>query len=233
MKPTTRDRTRRALCQKRGASPGSSVALVAALVFGTASQLAVADETEEARPNAVTASALAALPDDGADHGHDAAETAEPSHGERSAAGPSTTGWTAAARSRWSTDADLSGGSYRLGAHRGSLDLGLSFASTAPSARALDFRAEHAGPIVPTLPSLSLGLRRASGSAPSASSLLERATGADSGNAYVSRIGLEWKPAQPQVNFLREGLGIRLDNNDRMSLRLRKGVLGVYMQRKF
>ena len=202
--------------------------MVAAIVFGTAPPVAAADETKEARPNVATASVLAALPNDDSEHVRAAAERAEPSHGERPVAGRAAT-----ARSRWSAAADLSGGDYRLGVHRGSLDLGLSFASTAPSGRAFDFRSEQTGPIVPMLPSLSLGLRRSSGSAPSASSLLERATGADSGNAYVSRIGLEWKPAQPQVNFLREGLGIRLDNNDRMSLRLRKGVLGVYMQRKF
>jgi hypothetical protein len=29
------------------------------------------------------------------------------------------------------------------------------------------------------------------------------------------------------------GLGIRLDGDDRMTVRLRKGVLGIYMQRKF
>ena len=77
-------------------------------------------------------------------------------------------------------------------------------------------------------------MRRTSGSAPSASTLLERATGGGGAAAsYGSKIGLEWKPAQSQVNFLREGLGIRLDGNDRMSVRLRKGVLGIYMHRKF
>jgi len=51
--------------------------------------------------------------------------------------------------------------------------------------------------------------------------------------SYVSRIGLQWKPPQSQVNFIREGLGIRLDGDNRMTVRLRKGVVGVYMQRKF
>jgi hypothetical protein len=212
----------------RTASPLSSVAVATAIAFGTAAQLAAADETDDARPNVATASALAALPDDESQTARDEADRTEPLQGERAAAGR-----TPSARSRWSAAADLSGGSYRVGAHRGSLDVGLTFAAAAPSGMALDFRSDRAGPIVPTLPSLSLGLRRASGSAPSAGSLLERATGTDSRNAYVSRIGLEWKPAQPQVNFLREGLGIRLDNSDRMTLRLRKGVLGVYMQRKF
>ena len=62
--------------------------------------------------------------------------------------------------------------------------------------------------------------------------LLSRATGLRN-DAYVSKVGLEWKPAQSQVNFLREGLGFRLDGNDRMTVRLRKGVIGVYMHRKF
>jgi hypothetical protein len=137
------------------------------------------------------------------------------------------------ARARWSSTADVSGGSYRFSAHRGALDVGMAFTPPAQSGHAYDFRSENYGPIGSNLPSVSLGLRRVSGQAPSASSMLERATSATNGNGYVSKFGVEWKPAQSQVNFLREGLGIRLDGNDRMSVRLRKGVLGLYMHRKF
>ena len=51
--------------------------------------------------------------------------------------------------------------------------------------------------------------------------------------SYGSKIGVEWKPAEPEINFLREGLGIRLEGNNRMTVRLRKGMLGIYMHRKF
>ena len=96
-----------------------------------------------------------------------------------------------------------------------------------------DFQSEAPGPLLPTLPTLSVGLRRDAQLPATASSLLERSTGAASNVAYVSKIGLQWKPPQSQVNFLREGLGIRLDGNNRMTVRLRKGLVGVYMQRKF
>jgi len=108
----------------------------------------------------------------------------------------------------------------------------MNFPMPAQDGRRGDLRADNVGPLVPTLPSLSVGLRR-EGQAPTASTLRDRSTGSASSASYVSKIGLEWKPPQSQVNFLREGLGIRLDGNDRMTVRLRKGVLGLYMQRKF
>ena len=108
----------------------------------------------------------------------------------------------------------------------------MRFEAPATTARPFELRADPPGPIVPTLPAISLGLRRVT-SSQVASNLLERSVGSGHTEAYVSKVGIEWKPAESKVNFLREGLGIRLDGNDRMTVRLRKGVLGVYMQRKF
>jgi hypothetical protein len=95
-------------------------------------------------------------------------------------------------------------------------------------------RSDAYGPRLPDLPSFSVGLRQpvSTPSAP-ASSLLDRSLGSAKTDTYLSKVGVEWKPAEARLQFLREGLGFRLDGNDRMTVRLRKGVLGVYMQRKF
>ena len=175
----------------------------------------------EAKPNVVLASALAGTPADDAAPGR----PAEAMPSEREEASLPTT-------SRWSSGAELSGGQYRWSASRGSLDVGMNFAVPQNGQR-FDFRSETSGPLLPALPTLSVGLRRDAQVPATASSLLERSTGSASNVSYVSKIGLEWKPPQSQVNFIREGLGIRLDGNNRMTVRLRKGVVGLYMQRKF
>ncbi len=130
--------------------------------------------------------------------------------------------------------AELSGGQYRWSASRGSLDVGMNLRHARPGRPALSTcESETAGPLLPTLPIAQrrLAPRRATARPPAACS-----TGPPDRPAALrtsARSAFEWKPPQSQVNFLREGLGIRLDGNDRMTVRLRKGVLGVYMQRKF
>jgi hypothetical protein len=81
------------------------------------------------------------------------------------------------------------------------------------------------------LPALSLGLRSVEGPA-SGSSLAERALGSATTEPAVSKVGIQWKPAQSRV-FLHQGLGFRLGGDDRVVMRLRKGSLGIYMQRRF
>ncbi|MEO7338595.1 MAG: hypothetical protein ABIV63_18625 [Caldimonas sp.] len=138
--------------------------------------------------------------------------------------------------SRWVSSAELSGDVYRWSLTRGRLDLGVSFASprSTINSPALTARNEAPATLEATIPSLSLGLRKGptiDRTPPSA--WAQRAIATRSGDSYVSKLGVEWKPAQAQVNFLREGLGFRLDGNDRMTVRLRKGVIGLYMHRKF
>lgn len=181
-----------------------------------------AEDLADAKPNVVLASAFAAVPGDDTPATRPRDEATTDERNEHS---------TFAAR-RWTSSVELSRGQYRWSASRGALDVGMNFAMPAQDGRGVDLRTDNAGPLVPTLPSFSVGLRRES-QAPTASTLLDRSAASSRGASYVSKIGLEWKPPQSQVNFLRGGLGIRLDGNDRMTVRLRKGVLGLYMQRKF
>ena len=103
-------------------------------------------------------------------------------------------------------------------------------ASTRPSAPASASPA--VGPVVPAVPSLSVGVRSvAPGPAPA--SLIERSGLVDAGQASPSRrVGLEWKPAQSRV-FIRGGLGVRLAGDDRVTMKLRAGQVGLYMRRTF
>jgi hypothetical protein len=82
------------------------------------------------------------------------------------------------------------------------------------------------------LPALSFGLRTVSAGPAPASTLVERALAAAPATPYVSKVGIEWKPAQSQV-FLNHGLGFRLSGDDKLTMRLRKGSLGLYMKRNF
>jgi hypothetical protein len=176
-----------------------------------------AEALADAKPNVVLASVLAATPayDTVTDARRDATTV------ERDALSTFTA-------MRWSSSAELSGGQYRWSASRGGLDVGMSFAMSAQDGRRVDLLSDNAGPLVPTLPhSASVAAREPSRRrhtfAPTGPRINRRA-------AYASKIGLEWKPQQSRVHFLREGLGQSASmRQDRMTVGMRKGVLGIYM----
>jgi len=133
---------------------------------------------------------------------------------------------------RWTASVDSSPSRYRWSLSRGALDLGMRFDVRPELGRPSDPRFDGAAPLLPTLPALSLGLRSVAGRTdPAAGSLLERAVGGAS-ETVVRKVGIEWKPA-PSRLFLHQGLGIRLDGDDRVTMRLKKGLLGLYMQSNF
>ncbi len=133
-----------------------------------------------------------------------------------------------AAGARWSLSGAATERGYRWSLTRGAIDLGLRFDATHPA----NARTNSAAAPGVTLPALSLGLRRVSAGPLSASSLTERALGSAAALPYVSKVGIEWKPAQSRV-FVNQGLGLRLGGDDRLTMRLRKGSLGLYMKRDF
>lgn len=53
------------------------------------------------------------------------------------------------------------------------------------------------------------------------------------GEAVVGKVGIEFKAAQSRWNIAYGGLGLQLADDTRMTLRLRKGGLGVYMRSSF
>jgi hypothetical protein len=50
---------------------------------------------------------------------------------------------------------------------------------------------------------------------------------------YNTKVGVEWQPAKSRFGFEGRSLGIQLQSGYRMSLRARKGGLGVYFRGKF
>ena len=120
---------------------------------------------------------------------------------------------------------------YRLSLARGGLDVGLDFQRRLAAVRARDARFDSAAPPGAMLPALSFGLRSVSAPAP-ASNLVDRTLGSGAAVPAVSRVGIEYKPAQSQV-FLNQGLGFRLGGDDKLTMRLRKGSLSLYFKRNF
>ena len=154
--------------------------------------------------------------------------------GRQSAIEADSTALPAVAPLRWTSSAELTGHSYRWSLSRGALDIAMRFDAPRSATGAEDFSTQPPTPIGSNLPAISVGWRLPTPShALAASTLLERAMDSARAESYGNKIGVEWKPAESQVNFLREGLGIRLDGNNRMTVRLRKGLLGLYMHRKF
>lgn len=137
-----------------------------------------------------------------------------------------------AAATQWSASGAPADGGYRMSLSRGALDFGMYFEPRVAAARSLDARFDSAAPAGAMLPALSFGLRSVSASRVPASSLVERALGSGTGVPYESKVGIEWKPAQSQV-FLNHGVGVRLSGDDRVTMRLRKGSLGIYLKRNF
>jgi hypothetical protein len=133
---------------------------------------------------------------------------------------------------RWTASGAAESGGYRWSLSRGALDIGVHFEARAAAARPVDARFDSAATAGSTLPGLSLGLRNVSAGPAPASSLVERALGSEAAVPYVSKVGIEWKPPQSQV-FLNQGLAFRLGGDDRVTMRMRKGSLGIFMKRNF
>ena len=131
----------------------------------------------------------------------------------------------------WSASGEPSDAGYRLSLARGGLDVGLDFQRRLASARTADARVDSAAPPGAMLPALSFGLRSVSAPAP-ASNLVDRTLGSGAVVPSVSRVGIEYKPAQSRV-ILNQGLGFRLNGDDKLTMRLRKGSLGLYFKRNF
>jgi len=131
---------------------------------------------------------------------------------------------------RWSTSAEIDSNSYRVSLSRGKLDLGMGFDAPQGSATRTARSVDPVGPIVPTPPSLSIGLRSAT-AGPPPNSLIERAADGATPSS-TRRVGLEWKPAQSRV-FVRGGLGVRLVGDDQVTMKLRAGQIGLYMKSSF
>jgi hypothetical protein len=88
----------------------------------------------------------------------------------------------------------------------------------------------------PLAPTVSVGMRvlmtRQSALYADASGAVGLPT--DSGLGYVrTKVGLEWKPAKSRLGLDQGRVGIQFDSGYRLSLRLRRGGVGVYLRGQF
>ena len=121
---------------------------------------------------------------------------------------------------------------HRWALSRGAVDVGLRFEPRPAALLPADARFDSAAPAGSTLPALSLGLRRLSDGPAPAGSLVDRALGSATALPSVSKVAIEWKPAQSQV-FVHQGLGFRLAGGDKVTMRFRKGSLGIHLKHSF
>ena len=123
------------------------------------------------------------------------ADDAAASAGATVAAAPEPA--AAAPAPRWRALGTVEPDGFRMSLSRGAFDVGMRFEPRTVALRPTETRAE---PTSLTLPSLSLEVRSISASPATASSLAARAVGAaNDAETSVSKVGIEWKPAQSQV----------------------------------
>ena len=128
--------------------------------------------------------------------------------------------------------------SYRWWISRGRTDWGVGVGALALTARPLGASPGDSPILLNSSPSVTLGMRyRASpqstvfADASSAPGLL----GATNGDAYIGKVGVEWKPASlaSRWNLSYGGIGWRLNADSRMTLRVKSGGVGLYMRSQF
>jgi len=139
-----------------------------------------------------------------------------------------------AVRSEWLTRSESSGRNRRWTLSRGAVEFGLSAGSIHRSERTSGNEFDDPKALSP-LPALSIGWRDVIASrATDPSSLLARAAPIrDETSAGIQRVGVEWKPSPERWAVARDGFAVRLLGNDRMTMRLRNGRLGIHAHRRF
>ncbi len=131
---------------------------------------------------------------------------------------------------------ELVGVSYRWWLTSGRADFGVGVGTLGYRVSGFGALPHEQRSIVGAVPTVTVGWRyRVSGQ----SVLLADASGAPGfaaggSDGYFSKVAVEWKPrTEPRFGLDGTSLGVQFDSGMRMSLRLRKGGLGVYLRSKF
>jgi hypothetical protein len=117
------------------------------------------------------------------------------------------------------------------------LGVGLGVGAVSLSARPLGAAPGEAGMVLRTAPSVDIAMsyRPTSRSLVFADASRLHGFGPDNGDAYVGKVGVEWRPASlaSRWNLSYGGIGWRLDSGARMTLRVRSGGIGLYVRSQF
>jgi hypothetical protein len=130
---------------------------------------------------------------------------------------------------------ELAGVNYRLWVSRGPAAMGVGVGTLGYVRPPLDGRPEPVS-LTGTAPTFSVGLRYRTSmhSAVYADALGTRGLGPETDGLYVNtKVGMEWKPAKNTFGFDHGTIGVHFDSGYRLSLRPRKGGLGVYLRGQF
>ena len=129
--------------------------------------------------------------------------------------------------------------SYRWWASRGRADLGLGLGTIAYQARPTGLLPSVAsdGATLPlasgTVLTLGMRYRTSERSALFADAIGVRGLPIDRGDAMVGKVGIEFKSARSHWNISYGGLGLNLAGDMRMTLRVRRGGVSIFMHRSF
>lgn len=125
---------------------------------------------------------------------------------------------------------EIDGIALRWWLRRGRADVGLGIGTIGQRAGGGDGRADT--PLLYGTSTLIVGWRWSMGerSLLYADASGMRRYGAD---LVQAKVGVEWKPRTSALGFERGALGIRFDSGYRMSLRAKRGGVGVYLRRQF
>ena len=128
---------------------------------------------------------------------------------------------------------------YRWWLSRGRADLGLGLGTLAYSVRPVGSTTgvmpEAPANVIGSGTVLTLGMRYRTSDRSSffADAASWRGAGIDGGDAVAGKVGIEFKSAQSRFNIAYGGLGLKLAGDARMTLRMRRGGLGIYMRSTF
>jgi hypothetical protein len=135
---------------------------------------------------------------------------------------------------------DSSEVAYRWWASSGRADLGLGLGavtlSSSPTGVIPGLATGGGGNVIASSTVLTLGMRyrTSPGSSIYADASGWRGNGFDATDGGVAgKVGLEFKAAQSRFNVAYGGLGMRLTGDSKMTVRLRRGGLGLFMKREF
>lgn len=127
--------------------------------------------------------------------------------------------------------------SYRWWLSTGRADLGLGLGTLAyvnrPTGSIPGLGADNGVIASGTVLTVGMRYRTSKSSAIFADAASWRAAGLNGGDAVAGKVGIEFKAAQSRWNVAYGGLGLHLDGNTRMSLRVRRGGLAVFMRSTF
>lgn len=129
--------------------------------------------------------------------------------------------------------AEITGLGYRWWTSRGATDIGFGLGSVGYVVRPYGGMSSEAPMLASTATSVSVGVRYHANERSVVYADASAAPGFDRGDAYFTKVGIEWKAASSPLSLVHGGIGFQLDNTSRMTFRVRRGGLGVYLRSEF